>query len=169
MPGLKLSLVAVIAFIVLGALLTWRDLTSTDGAQSGLTWIEVGFNLVRLPAALAFWALALALGRGVIGRQIMRLEPYVFTAFCIHILVSKVAWMAWQTVFGGYYGRGYPVFFFGIPFLVMACAVIGAGVLNSRAPALFSLINGGRGLVSQRGKRPVPVGSRRLVTEPVVP
>jgi hypothetical protein len=164
-PSLKLVLPAVIAFAALGAVLAWRDLTSDDGARTGLTWLEAGFNVIRIPAAIVFWSLALALTGSGLGKRLSRLEPYIFTAFCIHVIVSKVVWAAWEPLFGGYYGALYPVFFFGIPVLVITSAVIGARVLNARVPWFFSLLNGGRNLATRR-KRSVPVGASGLVLEP---
>lgn len=164
-PSLKLVLISLVAFAALGAVLTWRDLTSDDGARTGLTWMEAGFNVIRVPAALAFWSLALALRGSDLGRRLARLEPYIFTAFCIHVIVSKVAWAGWEPVFGGYFDSLYPLFFFAMPVVVIVSAVIGARIVNARVPWLFSLLNGGRNLQPRR-KRPVPVGASGLVLEP---
>ncbi len=158
-PGLGLSLAAFAAFLVLGAVLSWRDMTSDEAAAGALTWLEAGFNAIRLPAALAFWSLALQLQRMRVGAWIAKLEPYVFTAFCAHLLITTLVWAGWQHLLGDYYDPAYPLFFLGMPVFVMACAVVGSHKLNYWTPWLYSLLNGGRGLVSARGRRAVMVGS----------
>jgi hypothetical protein len=164
-PSLRLTFAAVAAFVVVASLLTWRDLTSDDGARGGMTLLEAGFNIVRLPAAVAFWALALRLRGTGLGDRISRLEPYIFIAFCIHLIVSKVAWAGWEPVFGGYYSSLYPVFFFTVPVVVMISAVIGARFANARIPWLFSLLNGGRNLPTGRKPRPA-IANSGLYLEP---
>ena len=158
-PSLRLTFVALVAFVAVASLLTWRDLTSDDGARGGMTLLEAGFNIVRLPAAIVFWSLALRLRGTGAGAQVARLEPYIFIAFCIHLIVSKVAWAGWEPVFGGYYGSLYPLFFFTIPVVVMVCAVSGARLADTRIPWLFSLLNGGRNLPTGRKPRPAIAGT----------
>ena len=170
MPDRRLTVVAFLAFVLVGAVLSWRDMTSNEHAAGALTWLEGGFNLIRIPAAIAFWSLALRLQPTRIGAQIAKLEPYVFIAFCGHLILTTMVWAVWQRVFGDYYGAAYPVFFFALPVVVMTAAVIGSRLANTRTPWLFSVLNGGRNLAtSTRGKRAVIVGSPTILTAEAAP
>lgn len=117
-----------------------------------LRQLEIGLTLIRLPAAIAFWSLSVWLTTHSLGLRMARLERYIFTAFCAHMLILSAAWFAWQTVFGGYYGPLYPVFFFAAPIVVIAFAAVFAEVASRVAGPVFAVLNGGRALGSRNTK-----------------
>jgi hypothetical protein len=109
-------------------------------------WLDVGLSVIRLPAAVAFWSLALRFSRSGPLSRLGRLEPFIFTAFCCHLLVTTVIWVFWQKALGNYYDPAYPLFFFFVPFAVMIAAVVFAETANRYTRSVFSLLNGGRSL-----------------------
>lgn len=113
-------------------------------------WSEVWLTVIRLPAAIAFWTLSMRLSRSHLGARIAAIEPYIFTAFCAHMIVLTVAWFAWQQVLGTYYAPAYPVFFFLGPVYAIVCGVVIAEAGTRISPTLFGIVNGGRSLKTSR-------------------
>lgn len=120
--------------------------------------LEAWLTVIRFPAAILFWWMALALSRSRLAGRVAALEPYIFFVFCAHMLILTVLWFAWQVPFGGYYAPAYPLFWAGAPVAALVIAVAGARILDRLAPGLFALVNGGRAL-SRR--RPVRQGAAR--------
>lgn len=134
-----------IVFLALSVWLAWAELHLPLQPQA--RWaalIEPAFNLLRLPAAIVFWALAGWLLQSPARRFLEALEPYVFIAFCSHLIVTTLVWAVWKQSLGGYYSPAYPVFFFAAPVVCFAAAAAIAQAGRRAAPELFRHINGGR-------------------------
>lgn len=140
--------------IVLGAVVTSLQFTQfTDPTAERAVLIKAVFSTIRFPAAVIFWSASVWLSRQASGRWLSGLEPYMFMAFCTHMILLTPLWFIWQSVFGDYYGAAYPVFFMLAPFVVFAGAVMVAESLFAVSPALFGILNGGR-LLDAAVRRP---------------
>ncbi|HEX5370802.1 MAG TPA: acyltransferase [Dehalococcoidia bacterium] len=150
LPGLSAGVVSVswVAMAALGLILAMGEIETTlHGAGSHAnTLLEIGFSAIRLPAAVAFWDLSLRINRSRVLSRLARLEPFVFIAFCCHLLVTTVVWLFWQRILGGYYAPAYPLFFFLVPVFVMIAAVVLSEAANRYARPVFAMLNGGRSL-----------------------
>ena len=151
-PNLSMKLVAAswVAMAALGLALALGEIETTlhgTGYHAGIL-LEVGFSAIRLPAAVAFWDLSLRINRSHLFSRLARLEPFVFIAFCCHLLVTTVVWLFWQKVLGDYYSPAYPLFFFLAPVVVMIAAVIFSEAANLYARPAFAMLNGGRSLIT---------------------
>ncbi len=151
-PRLSVKFVAAswVAMAALGLVLAVGEIETTlhGTGYHANTLLEVGFSAIRLPAAVAFWDLSLRINRSELLSKLARLEPFVFIAFCCHLLVTTVVWMFWQKVLGDYYDPAYPLFFFFAPVIVMIAAVVFSEVANLYARPAFAMLNGGRSLNS---------------------
>jgi hypothetical protein len=148
------ALVAGLAVFALGAWITHIEigLVAAPG-EGGSLALEALLTVIRFPAAVLFWWMAVALSQVRWGRRLAALEPYIFFVFCAHMVILTLAWFGWQRVFGGYYGAFYPVFWLGAPLLALGAGVAGARVLDRLAPGVFALVNGGRALSARRQAR----------------
>jgi len=143
--GPRFFSLSLIAFVAMGGWLAWAEMTRPLNPEAGWTgMIEPMFNLLRLPAAVVFWKTAEWILKSGLRKPVEALEPYVFTAFCSHLLVTTVIWAGWQPVLGGYYGAAYPAFFLAAPVLCFAASIMIVHVVSAMSPSLFAWINGGR-------------------------
>jgi hypothetical protein len=149
--SLRLEVAAWAAVALMGLALAWLQMDSSSGSGTPGFLIELGFATIRIPAAIAFWALAVRLSPSRLGRVFARLEPSIFVAFCSHLILLTVAWALWQKVLGGYYAPLYPVFFLLAPALAIVGAVTLSVVGNRFVPRPFSYFNGHR-LVAKAGR-----------------
>ena len=160
-PGVH-ALAALVSAIVVFAIGVWVTHLEigyvADPAPARLVELEVWLTLIRFPAAVLFWWMALVLSRSRLGARLAALEPYIFFVFCSHMLILTVMWFIWQQPFGGYYDAPYPVFYFAAPVAALLVGIIAARVLDRLAPPLFALINGGRALSRPRQ---APAGAAR--------
>jgi surface polysaccharide O-acyltransferase-like enzyme len=142
----RLALVCVAVSLALGVWASFHELTYiAGGVEADRNVKELALTLIRVPAAMALWWLALALARVKVGGALAQLEPYIFTVFCSHMLVLTVLWFGWERSFGRYYDPAYPVFFVLAPVVSLAVGVVLAIVLGRLVPPVFALLNGGRG------------------------
>ncbi len=171
-PSLSTKLVAAswVAMAVLGLVLAFGEIETTlhETGYHANTLLEVGFSAIRLPAAVAFWDLSLRISRSQMLSRLARLEPFVFIAFCCHLLVTTIVWLFWQKVLGDYYDPAYPLFFFLVPVVVMIAAVIFSEAANRYARPAFAMLNGGRSLstasfLNQRNIEAVRARMRRTL------
>ena len=141
----RVELVAWAAMLLIGLALAWSQIELFTHPDFGAgSWIEPGFAAIRVPAAIAMWALALRLTQSRAGRMVARVEPYVFIAFCSHMIVGTVIWALWSFELGGYYAQAYPVFFFLMPMAVMVSAVVLVEAGRRFCPQPLSWLNGTR-------------------------
>lgn len=111
--------------------------------------VEAGRTAIRLPAAMALWAAAHWLAGRADTHALVRLEPYIFTAFCSHVIVLTLVWFVWEKALGGYYAAAYPVFFLLGPAIAIVAAMVFARLASAIAPPAFALLNGGRNLTAR--------------------
>lgn len=148
-PAIAGWISAALVFL-LGA---WVSYLQVGFLRSGVTEapviLEVWLTLIRFPAAVLFWWVSVELAKTRFGRRVASYEPFIFFAFCSHLLILTVLWFGWQQVFGGYNDAAYPVFFLLSPPVMLALSALGAWMLHSILPPVFSVMNGGRGLRAQ--------------------
>ena len=93
-PVLSRRLVATswVAMAALGLVLAVGEIETTlhGTGYHASTLLEAGFTAIRLPAAIAFWDVSLRISRTRLLSKLARLEPFVFIAFCCHLLVTTV-------------------------------------------------------------------------------
>lgn len=136
---------ALSLFALLSLWLAWAEMHLSLNPEAGwAVLIEPAFALLRMPAAIVVWAVAGWLARLRIGALLERVEPYVFTAFCSHLIVLTLIWAVWRQTLGGYYDWAYPAFFLTAPALCFAAAALIAHACSAISPELFKLVNGGR-------------------------
>jgi len=139
------------AFAAGGALLAWGEISAALGAPVLPAAAQgAGYDLLRLAAAPAAWMAAGWLSRSSLGEWARLAEPYVFVAFCSHLIATTAAWFVWQNLFGGYYGALYPLFFFLGPALAFAAAFLLVETGARVWPQGLAWLNGGRGAPVQR-------------------
>jgi fucose 4-O-acetylase-like acetyltransferase len=143
------ALVSLVAMLAIGAWVSVLQVgylrAAPNAAHAAPAIVEFWLTLIRLPAAVLFWWLSVRLARSAAGPRLAQFEPFIFFAFCSHMIVLTLMWFAWQQVFGGYYDAAYPVFFFLSPVAVLLIARMAVPVLGKLMPPVFRLINGGRG------------------------
>ena len=99
----------------------------------------------RLFGSLSLWCLTGRLLSGRTGMTFSLVSPYIFTAFCSHLLVLSLLFMLlWQPVFGDAGNALYPVWFLSAPLLALAAAVVMVQVTVHVYPSLARLMTGGR-------------------------
>lgn len=134
------------AFILGGGLLAWGEVQLALGRGEAWAGLHAaGYDVLRLAAAPAAWMAAGWLSRSSAGARVRAAEPYVFIAFCSHLIVTTAVWFVWQKLFGGYYGALYPVFFALGPVIAFAGAFTIVEIAARVWPDGLKWINGGRG------------------------
>lgn len=140
-------LISLFAFVVLGIVITgWNFDYALDQTATRDLQIEVALSVIRVPAAIVVWSISVWLAHQRFGRALSQFEPYMFIAFCTHMIVLLPVWFIWKGVLGGYYGAAYPVFFFLSPVVVFVSAWIFANIGARIAPSVLKLLNGGRAI-----------------------
>ncbi len=110
----------------------------------------------RILGVATFWILADYLRTTRVKAFFLRLEPFIFIAFCSHLIFFRVSWEFWRRFAGN--GSGdffaatlhpwYAGYWLIGPALALLAAVIGGLVMNAIAPPVLSVLNGGRKLSS---------------------
>lgn len=122
-------------------------------------------TLLRVTMAGGFWLLTGAIRNSAFAALCARLEPYAFFLFCSHAILFNFAGIAFRRVFGNYGSDLFPITFFSLPFIAVACAVIGLHVIGWLRPLLF-LFNAGHAVppLTKRQLEHEQAVSKRMAT-----
>lgn len=148
-------------YAAVAAVQVWLE---TAGAAGGINPLLLASNeiVMRVTAALFFWAAAWRLAASRAAKPLLRLEPYAFLMFSSHLIMI---WLAGPLIgqFTGAIGSPlYPLFLLLQPALVLGAAVVLGQVLMRTTPSLAGLLSGGRLRVPRPPRRTVYGGLVKL-------
>lgn len=99
-------------------------------------------TLLRVTMAAGFWLLTGVIRNTRLAALCTRLEPYAFFLFCSHAILFNFAGILFRREFGNYGSELFPITFFSLPFIAVACAVVGVHAIG-KSRALLALFNAG--------------------------
>jgi len=99
---------------------------------------------VRIAAALFFWRLSWALADSPARGLLLKIEPYAFLLFCVHLILIWLGGPLLGMLFGKLGSPLYPVYLIAQPFLVLAAVVLLGTLLSRMAPGVAAFLSGGR-------------------------
>lgn len=99
-------------------------------------------TLLRVTMAAGFWLLTGVIRNTRLAALCTRLEPYAFFLFCSHAILFNFAGILFRREFGNYGSELFPITFFSLPFIAVACAVVGLNAIG-KSRALLALFNAG--------------------------
>ncbi|MGC4249973.1 MAG: acyltransferase [Sphingobium sp.] len=99
---------------------------------------------VRIAAALFFWRLSWALADSPARGLLLRIEPYAFLLFCVHLILIWLGGPLLGMLFGKLGSPFYPIYLIAQPFLVLAAVVLLGTLLSRMAPGVAAFLSGGR-------------------------
>jgi len=103
------------------------------------------YPLTRLFGALAIWSLTLKLMSAFVVNWSVKLEPYLFIAFCSHpLLLSMLQELGGLIVINSAFTVFYPVWFVLAPAVSIAASVLGMRLCGFLLPNVLHLFSGGR-------------------------
>ncbi|MCP1471221.1 fucose 4-O-acetylase-like acetyltransferase [Sphingobium sp. OAS761] len=135
-------LLALAPFLLLMVTQLYRTIMIADGdwpmAQRGLDLA------VRMAAAMAFWRFSWMLAGTRLRVPILRIEPYAFFLFCLHLILIWLGGPLLGHIFGRMGSPFYPVYLVAQPFIVLALTVLIGRLLVRLVPGTAALLSGGR-------------------------
>ena len=121
------------------------------------------YPLTRLFGALAIWSLTLKLMSLRITSWSVKLEPYLFIAFCSHpLLLSMLQELTGLFDINSTFTAFYPIWFVLAPAVSIAASVLGMRLCGLLLPNLLQIVSGGR--LVQKPKAAVHIDSGELAT-----
>jgi hypothetical protein len=112
----------------MAAVRIWLEESGAGGGPGDQVFLS-GIDLVmRGATAIFFWALAWRLAESPIAPLLRRVEPYMFLAFCAHLIMIWLAGPLIGRISGPIGSPLYPLFLLVQPLLVLGIVGPGAGV-----------------------------------------
>ncbi len=102
-------------------------------------------TLLRITMAGGFWVLTAVTRHSALATVCIRLEPYAFFLFCSHAILFNFGGIVLRRFFGNYGSDLFPITFFSLPLVAVACAVVGLHAIAGSRTLLF-LFNAGHGV-----------------------
>ena len=103
------------------------------------------YPLSRLFGSLGIWCMLPMLLSSRASRWVDAFTPYIFAAFCSHVLVLSILFHGlWSPLLGGPESYFHIVWFVSGPFVAMAAAMIIVKLAGSAHPQLATVLTGGR-------------------------
>jgi len=99
-------------------------------------------TLLRITMAGGFWLLTGAIRHTAFGTLCRKLEPYAFVLFCSHAILFNFLGIVFRRFFGNYGADLFPITFFALPLIAVACTIIGLQIISGNRTLLF-LLNAG--------------------------
>lgn len=130
-------------FVLVAFARVWLATQSDFGGDFPLARNALDLAL-RFAAALAVWRIAYALAGSRFGDMLLKVEPYMFFMFCLHLILIWFGGPVLGFVTGPLGSPLYPVFLLTQPFLILAASIGLGHVLLRVAPGAAKLLSGGR-------------------------
>lgn len=99
---------------------------------------------VRIAAALFFWRLSWALADSPARGLLLKIEPYAFLLFCVHLILIWLGGPLLGMLFGKLGSPLYPFYLIAQPFLTLAAVILLGTLLSRAAPGAAAFLSGGR-------------------------
>lgn len=133
--------VALTPFILFMAAQLYREM---NGAAWDADLIRALDLTVRVAAAVAFWRIAWGLAASPMRGTLLRIEPFVFLLFCVHLILIWLGGPLLGHIFGRVGSPLFPIYLLFQPLIVLGVTIaIGLG-LRRAAPAAARTLSGGR-------------------------
>lgn len=142
--GSRPLVLVALPYVAMAAVRIWLEESGAGGGPGDQVFLS-GIDLVmRGATAIFFWALAWRLAESPIAPLLRRVEPYMFLAFCAHLIMIWLAGPLIGRISGPIGSPLYPLFLLVQPLLVLGGSLaLGRGLLRV-APAGAYLLSGGR-------------------------
>ena len=132
------------AYLVVAAVQIWLETIGIDrGVNDPMLLISVDL-VMRFTTALFFWAIAWRLAASRAAGPLLRIEPYAFLMFCVHLIMMWLGGPLIGKVTGPLGSPLYPAFLLSQPVLVLAATILLGLALKTIAPSWAALLSGGR-------------------------
>lgn len=132
---------ALAPFAVLMAGQLYRE---TSGGAWDANLVRLLDLSVRVAAAIAFWRIAWALAASPVRGTLLRIEPFVFLLFCLHLILIWIGGPFLGHIFGRVGSPLFPVYLLLQPLIVLAVTIAVGLALKRAAPAAANILSGGR-------------------------
>lgn len=137
-------------YVAMAAFKIWLEGVGIDSGINNPVFLSAVDLVMRAATAIFFWALAWRVAVSRIAPLLLRVEPYMFLAFCAHLIMIWLAGPLIGRVSGPIGSPFYPLFLLAQPVLVLGAAMgLGQGLLRV-APAAARMLSGGR--LGRQGK-----------------
>lgn len=131
-------------YLLLAAAKVWFEAADVAAAAHH-PMLMAGLDLaMRFAAALFFWSLAWRIAGGRAAGPLLRIEPYAFLLFCVHLILIWLAGPLIGLVTGPLGSPLYPVFLLVQPALVLLATLAIGDLAMRMAPQTAILLSGGR-------------------------
>ena len=134
--------VALLPFFLLMMAQLYRAIAVGDGEWSTT---QRSLDLaVRVAAAIAFWRIAWMLAGTALRGLLLRIEPYMFFLFCVHLILIWLGGPLLGKISGDMGSPLYPIYLILQPLIVLLVVIAIGSALRRVAPGAAALLSGGR-------------------------
>ncbi len=134
-------LVAVAPFVLLMAAQLFREMNGAAWDPNIIRALDLS---VRVAAAVAFWRIAWALAGSPARATLLKVEPFVFLLFCVHLILIWIGGPLLGHVFGRVGSPFFPVYLLLQPLIVLGVTVVIGLALKRVSPVAARTLSGGR-------------------------
>lgn len=132
---------AVGPFVLLMAAQLYREMNGAAWDPNIIRALDLS---VRVAAAVAFWRIAWALAGSPARATLLKVEPFVFLLFCVHLILIWIGGPLLGHVFGRVGSPLFPIYLLLQPLIVLGVTVAIGLTLRRVSPLAAKTLSGGR-------------------------